>query len=231
MLQPFGPDLWLCDGPTVTGAAGFQFPTRMIVIKLPDEGGLWVWSPVAVSDAVRAEINLIGSVRYLIAPNSLHYTFLAEWAALYPEAHVYAAPGLSEKVAGTALHSRLSDKPETHWLGALDQVLVPGNRITTEVVFFHRASSTTIITDWVQQIPQDWYKGWRALIARLDLMSAPEPSVPRKFRLATTDRKAARKAIQRILSWDTKRLVFAHGPPQSAGGLEKLETAFRWLTR
>jgi len=27
MLTPFGPDLWLADGPTVTAALGFAYPT------------------------------------------------------------------------------------------------------------------------------------------------------------------------------------------------------------
>ena len=231
MLQPFGPDLWLCDGPSVTGAGGFQFPTRMVVVRLPDEGGLWVWSPVAATQDVRAAVDALGSVRHLVAPNSLHHTFLAEWATAYPHARVHAAPGLTETASGTAIHARLDDIPDPEWSGALDQVVVPGNRITTEVVFFHRASATAIVTDWVQHIPRGWYHGWRAVVARLDLMSAREPSVPRKFRLATTDRIAARQAVQRILAWDAERLVFAHGPALPAGGAAALRRAFAWLTR
>lgn len=229
MLQPFGTNLWLCDGPAVTGAASFHFPTRMAVVALPDEGGLWVWSPVAVSQDVRAAIDALGPVRHLVAPSSLHHTFLAEWAAAYPQARVHAAPGLSEATAGTAIHARLRDTPDPAWAGVLEQIVVPGNRIITEVVFHHKPSSTVIVTDWVQHIPRGWYRGWRALVARLDLMSAPQPSVPRKFRLATTDRDAARAAVQRILDWDARRLVFAHGPPLDTGGTKMLRTAFDWL--
>ncbi|RVV96504.1 DUF4336 domain-containing protein [Mesobaculum littorinae] len=228
MLQPLGPDLWLCDGPSVTGAGGFQFPTRMVVVRLPVEGGLWVWSPVALTQDVRAAVDALGSVRHLVAPNSLHHTCLAEWARSYPQARVHAAPGLTETASGTAIHARLDDMTDTEWSGALDQVVVLGNRITTEVVFFHRASATAIVTDWVQHIPRG---GWRAVVARLDLMSAREPSVPRKFRLATTDRIATRQTVQRILAWDAKRLVFAHGPALPAGRAETLRQAFAWLVR
>lgn len=35
-------------------------------------------------------------------------------------------------------------------------------------------------------------------------MSAPHPEVPRKFRLAITDRAAARSAVRRILAWDAR---------------------------
>ncbi|WP_298307324.1 DUF4336 domain-containing protein [uncultured Erythrobacter sp.] len=231
MLQPFGPNFWLCDGPAVTGAAGFHFPTRMIVIELPSEGGLWVWSPVGVSEDVRAEIDALGPVRHLVAPNNLHHTFLPDWVATYPEARVHAAPGLSASTTGATIHERLGNAPDPAWEGVLDQLVVPGNRITTEVVFHHRPSSTAIVTDWVQHIPRGWYRGWRGMIARLDLMSAPEPSVPRKFRLATTDRNAARAAMRRILAWEADRLVFAHGPPVDEGGTEVLRSAFRWLVR
>lgn len=82
---------------------------------------------------------------------------------------------------------------------------MPGNRITTEVVFFHRPTATVLVTDLVQQIPQGWYRGWRAVVARLDLMTAPVPSVPRKFRMATTDKTASRDAVRRI--WN--------GPPNA----------------
>ncbi|WP_386684125.1 DUF4336 domain-containing protein [Loktanella sp. R86503] len=225
----FASELWLINGPTVTGAAGFRFPTRMAVIRLPDNGGLWIWSPVALTPDVRAAVDALGSVRHLIAPNSLHYTFLAEWAAAYPDARIHAAPSLDAKVAGTKIHSTISIEPDPDWAGAIDLVIVRGNRITTEVVFFHRESATALLTDLVQQIPLGWYRGWRAVVARLDLMTAPVPSVPRKCRIATTDRVAARDSIRRVLQWPARRLVMAHGTPIQSGGQEALRQAFAWL--
>jgi hypothetical protein len=228
-MSPFAPDFWLVDGPAVTGAAGFRFPTRMAVIRLPGSGGLWVWSPVALTRELREAVDALGPVRHLVAPNALHHTFLAEWADAYPGAVVHAAPGLTEPVAGTTLHRTLGDAPDPAWAGVLDQVIVRGNRIVTEAVFFHAPSATVLVTDLVQQIPPGWYRGWRSVVARLDLMTAPVPSVPRKFRLATTDRAAARSAVRRILEWPTERLVMAHGAPLVSGGKQALEQAFRWL--
>jgi hypothetical protein len=34
MLVEFGPNIWVADGTTVTAAAGFHYPTRMVVMKL-----------------------------------------------------------------------------------------------------------------------------------------------------------------------------------------------------
>lgn len=229
-MTPVESELWLFDGPPVTGAGGFKFPTRMAVIRLPDEGGLWVWSPVALTEEVRRAVDALGPVRHLVAPNSLHHTFLAEWAATYPQARVHTAPGLTSEAASTVLHSTLKDQPDLEWDGVIDQVVMRGNRITTEVVFHHRASGAVLVTDLVQQIPQGWYRGWRAVVARLDLMTAASPSVPRKFRMATTDKAAMREGVERILSWPADRLVIAHGAPLMAGGKEALRQAFAWLS-
>lgn len=228
-MTEFGPELWLFDGPAVEGAAGFMFPTRMVVIRLPEDGGLWIWSPVALTRDLRSAVDALGAVRHLIAPNGLHHMFLAQWATAYPDARVHAAPGLAKDVAGTEIHSTLGDEPDPGWAGVVDQVVVRGNKITTEVVFFHRTSATVLVTDLVQQIPQGWYRGWRALVARLDLMTAAKPSVPRKFRLATTNRPVARENVRRILEWPADRLVIAHGTPLQTGGALALRDAFKWL--
>ncbi|OIQ25454.1 MAG: hypothetical protein BM562_17210 [Alphaproteobacteria bacterium MedPE-SWcel] len=228
-MTPFGAQCWLFDGPAVTGAAGFRFPTRMAVVRLPEDGGLWIWSPVALTQDVRLAIDALGPVRHLVAPNSLHYTFLAEWAEAYPDAKVHAAPGLTEQITTTTIQSTMGEDPDPAWAGAIDQIMVRGNRITTEVVFFHRESSTVLVADLVQQIPKGWYRGWRAVIAHLDLMTASVPSVPRKFRMATTDKVAARDAVARILEWPAEGLVMAHGAPLRSGGKEALRNAFEWL--
>lgn len=230
-MTSFGSELWLFDGPEVTGAAGFKFPTRMAVIRLPDDGGLWVWSPVALTTEIRKSIEALGPVRHLIAPNSLHHTFLAEWAAAYPHARVHAAPGLASEIASTTIHATLEDGPDPAWAGVIDQVVVRGNRITTEVMFHHRVSGAVLVTDLVQQIPRGWFRGWRAIVARLDLMTAASPSVPRKFRMATTDRVAMRASVERILTWPADRLVMAHGAPLMSGGKQALRQAFAWLLR
>ena len=98
------------------------------------------------------------------------------------------------------------------------------------MVFFHRQSRTAIFTDLIQHFPRGWFTGWRALVARLDLMTADEPQVPRKFRAAFTDRRAARASIQRILDWPTEKVVMAHGPVIERDGQAFLARTFRWLT-
>jgi hypothetical protein len=228
MLKEFGPDIWVAGGPAVTAAAGFRYPTRMAVIRLTNSD-LLLWSPTALTDDLRAEVETLGAVRYLVPPNSLHHTFLGDWQRAYPGATVYAPPGLREKRKDIRFDADISDGPIAAWAGEIDHAIMWGNRITTEVVFFHRRSGTAIFTDLIQQFPRGWFKGWRALVARLDLMTAAEPTVPRKFRVAWTDRRAARDSLRRVLAWPAEKVIIAHGPPITDDGQAFLRRAFRWL--
>lgn len=230
MLKAFGPNIWIANGPTLTAAAGFHYPTRMAVIRLTN-GDLVLWSPTDLSDGLRVTVQELGTVRYLVPPNSLHHTFLGDWQQAYPEAAVYAPPGLREKRKDIRFDGDFAEGPIVAWAGEIDLAIMWGNRITTEVVFFHHQSRTAVFTDLIQQFPPGWFKGWRALIARLDLMVAGEPSVPRKFRVAFFDRQAARESLRRILAWPTQSVLMAHGSPITDDGQAFLRRAFHWLAR
>lgn len=230
MLNSIGADIWLMDGPTVRAAMGFHYPTRMAIIRL-NSGDLFVWSPVALSPELKSEIGALGEVRHLAAPNSLHHVYLSDWLDAYPDARAYAPPGLREKRPDIAFASDLGDEPAPEWADDIVQVVMRGNAITTEVVFFHRPSGVTIFTDLLQQLPPSWYSGWRRIVARLDLMTEPEPTVPRKFRMAFRDREAAQAAVSRILAWPTRKVVIAHGQIVETDGAAFLRRAFAWLMR
>ena len=226
-LRPFGTDIWLAEGREVA-VAGFRYPTRMAVIRLAS-GGLAIWSPGDLTDPLRQAIDAAGEVRHLIAPNTLHDLFLAEWRLAYPHALLHAPSGLAASHPDLAPVVGLSDAVPGEWAADIDLVVMRGNRITTEVVFFHKPSGTVLFTDLIQQFPHGWFRGWRALVARLDLMTEAEPAVPRKFRLAFTDRAAARAAVHRIQAWPAEKVVMAHGTPVKRGGRDFIVRAFRWL--
>jgi hypothetical protein len=96
-------------------------------------------------------------------------------------------------------------------------------------VFFHVASRTLLFADLIQQFAPGSLSGWRALVARLDLMMEPEPQVPRKFRVAFIDRGRARTAIHKILAWPAEQVVMAHAPAVPGDGQAFVARAFGWL--
>ena len=227
MLKQFGHEIWIADGTQIV-IVGFHYPTRMAVIKLSD-GHLFVWSPIQLTETLRAEVDALGEVRHIIAPNSLHHLFLPEWKSAYPGAKVYAPPGLRKKRADIVFDADLGNAPSPDWASEIDQVLVRGNLITTEVVFFHVRSGTVLFTDLIQQFPAGSFSGWRAVVAKLDLMVGPEPSVPRKFRIAFTDRRAARHSLERIFAWPAEKVLMAHGIPVEQDARGYLRRGFGWL--
>jgi hypothetical protein len=227
MLQHFGDEIWTADGP-IAEVGGFKYPTRMALIRLSD-GSLFIWSPTALSDDLRAAVDALGPVRHIVAPNALHHLFIGEWHRAYPDAKIYAAPGLRAKRRDIAFDGDLHDAPASGWSGDIDQVMVRGNWITTEIVFFHRQSRTVIFTDLIQHFDAGWFTGWRALVARLDLLTAPDPAVPRKFRIAFLDRSMARAALHRILAWPAEKILMAHGAPIEGDGRAFIARSFKWL--
>ena len=230
MLKSFGPEIWIADGSEVA-VAGFRYPTRMAVIRLAN-GELFVWSPIKLTDDLRKAVAAFGHVRHIVAPNSLHHLFLPEWQRAYsPGAKVYAPPGLRAKRNDIAFDADIGSTAVADWSTDIAHVVMEGNRITNEVVFFHGKSGTVLFCDLLQQIPRELLTGWRAYIARLDLMTGPEPSVPRKFRLAFTNRRAARAALERILAWPVEKVLMAHGTPIEQDAHVFLRRAFAWLAR
>lgn len=227
-LEAFGPSIWLCDGPVVVGAMGFHFPTRMVAIRLKSEE-LFIWSPVALCEDLRNELSSIGRIGHVVAPNTLHHVFLESWRQAYPDATYHAAPGLRTKQRELRIDEDLGPEPPEAWAGQIDQVVFASNALTTEVVFFHRESGTAIFTDLLQQMPRTWFRGWRAIVARIDLMTGDRPAVPRKFRMAFRDKPAARAAVGQVLDWPIERLVFAHGQPVDKRSREAIAEAFNWL--
>lgn len=125
----------------------------------------------------------------------------------------------------------LDDAPRGEWAQQIDQVQMQGNQITTEVVFFHRASGTVLFTDLLQQFEPGWFHGWRALVARLDLMTGPRAQVPRKFRVAFADRERARASPGRVQAWPAEKVVMAHGAPVLRDGAAFIRNAFQWLRK
>ncbi|ACL55522.1 DUF4336 domain-containing protein [Methylobacterium nodulans] len=228
MLKEFGHAIWTANGSDVVAMLGFHYPTRMVVISLSGEN-LFVWSPVALTEDLRADVDALGKVRYLVAPNSLHHLFIADWKHAYPDARIYAAPGLQEKRKDIAFDDELDGASVPEWSGEIEYVVVRGNAITSEAVFFHRKSGTVIFTDLIQQFPAGWFSGWRSIVAKWDLMLGPEPSVPRKFRAAFTNRHAARGSLERILAWPSEKVLMAHGTPVIEDSQAFLRRAFRWL--
>ncbi|KAL0779186.1 hypothetical protein CaCOL14_003671 [Colletotrichum acutatum] len=72
---------------------------RATLVRLTS-GSLAVFSPVALTDAVKAKIaEKGGNLAYIIAPDMEHHIFISEYKAAYPQAKIIGPDGLPQKRA------------------------------------------------------------------------------------------------------------------------------------
>jgi len=228
MLREIGRELWIADGPAVRFLGLFPYPTRMAVARLRD-GGLWVWSPIALDDALADALAVHGPVRHLVEPNRLHHLPLADWLARFPEARLHPPPGLAKKRAELPWQAELGDAAPPAWSGEIDQLVFRGSWFLEEVFFFHRASRTLLVGDLIQRFDPATLSGWRKWLMRLDGLVDSDGGAPRDWRATCWNRDAARASLARSLEWQAERLVIAHGMLPQANGSAALAHAFRWL--
>jgi hypothetical protein len=236
-LKPVAEDLWLVDGPLVHMrfplGISVPFPTRMVVIRLAD-GGLWVHSPIRLTEPLRVALDALGPVRHLVSPNFIHYAGILSWAAKYPEATTWASPGVREraKSQGVALRfdADLGNGAESAWAADLDQLLFAGSSILHEVVFFHRKTRTLVLADLIENFEASavaW--PWRSVL-RLAGCMHPDGRAPLDMRWTFRRGKVeARESLDRMLQWQPERVILSHGKWYTSNGVAELRRAFRWL--
>jgi hypothetical protein len=227
MLIPFGQDLYIVNGPTVP-FYGFPYPTRMAIARL-SSGKAWVWSPIALTEALADAVEAVGPLGYIVSPNKLHHLALPAWHRRWPDAQLYAPPGLARKMRALSFDAELGDEPDSQWADDIDQTVFRGSLAMEEVAFFHRASGTAIFGDLIQRFPEGTAKGWKGALMRLDNLVGQRGSTPREWRLSFLKREAARAARQRVLGWNAERLVIAHGECVCSGATAVIADALRWI--
>src|SRR5712692_4657159 len=144
-------NLWAAKQP-LGGWLG-ELRTRMTVVRLTD-GGMLLHSPVRLSADIRASLDVLGPVRWIIAPNRAHHLFVADYLTAFPHAKLFGAPGLPEKRKDLRFDGILGNDPEPAWAGEISQHLFQGAPYLNEIFFLHRPSRSVISTDIVLNIVQ-----------------------------------------------------------------------------
>lgn len=226
-LEPLAPELWIADGSPVR-FFGFPYPTRMTVVRTADRA-LWVCSPIALDDGLRAAVADLGTPRWLVAPNLLHHLFLADWQRAWPAARLHAPAGLRRRRPDLRIDSDLGTAPDPTWADEIDQVVFGGSLVMDETVFFHRRSRSAIVTDLIQRFDPTSVHGWRRWLMRLDGLVGPRGSTPREWRLTFRDRAALRRARDAVLAWHPERVIIAHGTCITDDVPATLARALSWI--
>jgi hypothetical protein len=120
----------------------------------------------------------------------------------------------------------LDDEPPAQWAGQLEQHVFRGAPMMNEVVFFHPASRTLLLTDLAFNVTRPMAGRARLF---LWLVKARGFGPHRIVRFGLRDRAAARDSLQRILQWDFDRVIVTHGDVLDSGGHAAMQAAFSWL--
>lgn len=205
------------------------FPTRMTIVRL-SSGELWVHSPIEIRDGLDEAISAIGSVRYLIAPNWIHYAWVPSWQQRFPNALTLASPGVVARAIskGIPLHinGQLVNEPPAYWAKDIDQ-RIAASGMHQEAVFFHRPTRTLILTDLIENFECSKMPWWTRPLLRLGGVCAPHGGMPRDMAMSfRRHREHFSQLVSEMISWHPERVIIAHGKWFETNGTSELKRAF-----
>lgn len=216
-------------------------------------GSTAVFSPVALTNTVKKEMESLGKCRYIVALDQEHHIFLEEWHKEYPEALVVAPDTLPEYRAKQNYFAIPKDR--WHLLTAKDEAAetlsvdaefdaefdmeyVHGHA-NKEICFNHRKSGTFIEADLLFNLPahEQFSK------TGVDPTSGPltkmfcaingtqgEAKAQRRMIWYGTaqDKPAFNRAVARMAHWKFDRIIPCHGDVIETGGKGIFEKIMQW---
>ncbi len=230
-LKRVADDVWIVDGPVIKFGLPWpklSFPTRMTILRV-EGGDLLLHSPTALDSALKDQVEQIGRPRWIIGPNRIHYWWIPDWHAAFPEAQVFLAPRIREQAAGRITFDCATLDRETGYPWDKHIATLPiASRYMTEVEFFHRASRTLVLTDLIENFERDKLESWTMrVLTRVGGVQEPG-SMPRDMRLTFRGRRQQLKAaVQTMIEWNPERIILAHGRWYASNGQAEIAQSVR----
>jgi hypothetical protein len=203
--------IWILEYPV--RYAAIDLFGRMTIIKLPG-GDVLVHDPCKISDCVKARIDAIDSVKYIVVPGSYHHLFVTDFQQRYPSAETFLCPGLERKRPDIGFDWILGNKPDHRWNDVLDQVVIQGTKYMWEVAFFHKPSKTLILVDLLENIGDDYrhsaslyLKFWWKLVFKM----WNHPKAAPEYQMGWGNKAIVKQGLETIIDWKADRIILAHG--------------------
>jgi hypothetical protein len=186
-------------------------------------------------DELRLELKAqeLDKIAYIVSPNKIHHIFLKEWQDAFPQAKLYAPPGLKERgvVKDVTFHALLGDDISL-FSEEISQVIFRGSFLIEEVVFYHAKSQTALVADLIQRFPVNQVEGFIGTLMKWDGLVGPNGSTPREWRFSfLLGKDQARNARDTIINdWKPHHLIIAHGDCVTDGSATTvIDKALGWL--
>lgn len=231
MLKQVAHRIWVAEQPLKF--LGLEVGARMTVISQSDCSLLLI-SPIQINSDLKQALDNLGTVKYIIAPNLFHHLYLEHSQQLYPQAKIIAPPGIEAKQPNLEI-ALTFEQDVIDFHGELEyipfqgfQAFIPPKIVkVNEIVFFHPDSKTLIITDSAFNFGDNFPFITQLASRIIGSNQSLKPSLLEK--IAIRDKEITRKAINKILAWDFKRVIMAHGNIVEKNAKEKLTAGYQWL--
>lgn len=195
---------------TVVGKIGMpmgQLDRRMTVVRLTD-GGLVIFSAIALEEDEMERLEAFGTPAFLIAPDAMHRLDVGIWKDRYPDAQVIAPAGARDKVAEVApVDDDVAD------FGDPDVTLVDvaGTEQQELALEVRRADGLTLVLNDIVGNIRDAH-GLSGAFLKLTKFAGDEPHVPKPVRKMISDKGALAAQFR---AWaarpELKRILVSHG--------------------
>jgi hypothetical protein len=231
-LKPVQNGVWIVDSGPMAVMGFMQLPIRMTALRLHD-GSVMLHSPTKFTATLKQELEQVGPIAHLVAPNSAHWMFVKEWQDRCPAVRTWAAPGLSQRRQvrhmGVQIDGEMQEGPLAHWPGEIERVLIKGVGFA-EVALFVKHAKLVVLTDLVLNLEASKLPLALRPAARLAGVLAPDGKAPLYLRaLIRLKRTQARQAAQRLIAHKPELAIFTHGRWFESGAEEKLRKSLAWL--
>jgi glyoxylase-like metal-dependent hydrolase (beta-lactamase superfamily II) len=219
-------------------------------------GNLAVFSPVALTDDVKAKVKeLGGTLSYIVALDFEHHIFISEWKKEYPEAKIIGPEGLPEKRAKQVDEKIQNDeffgvfKVETK----KDMTITPefdadfeyefvDSHPNLELVFCYKPDRVLIEADLLFNLPakEQYSRVPGAESESQDFANRLFQSLQktegdlkwaRRFQWYVQggkNRDAYNASLQRIDTWDFDILIPCHGDTIEGGAKDRFRSVMEW---
>ncbi|MDX2367512.1 MAG: DUF4336 domain-containing protein, partial [Colwellia sp.] len=170
-MQHLGENIWIFEGQAVSFFT-LPYTTRMTIVRLSC-GGLWVHSPIKLEQDLQKQVDALGPVKFLVAPNQLHHLFIKEWQDSYPEAEIFGTAAVINKRKDVDFSAVFTADFKAPWSENIEQLLFTGSRAMEECVFFHKGSNVLIVTDLIENFYPQAFSPLKRLLAKSVGVLAP----------------------------------------------------------
>ena len=156
-LTPITTGVWAAERPFIWN--NIDVGGRSVIARMKD-GSLFVHSPVEWDEDLGDAIDQLGGdIKHIVSPNYEHLKYAQQWNDIYPNAYMWACPGLIDKMPTVKWTDEISknvpiefdDSIDVCWFDCESFINKP---FFNEIVFHHKSSSSFICSDSWWNYPQ-----------------------------------------------------------------------------